>query len=92
MRNQQGRKAFIILSDGVDVHSKATIVTAIEYAQRSDTIIYSIFFSQRSFFALLPVDDAADGGLPCTRQAREATAGTGDWRAVLRGLQARPGR
>ena len=34
MRKQQGRKAFVILSDGVDVRSKATIVTAIEYAQR----------------------------------------------------------
>jgi VWFA-related protein len=40
MRKQPGRKAFVILSDGVDVHSKTTIVTAIEYAQRADTIIY----------------------------------------------------
>jgi VWFA-related protein len=54
MRRQQGRKAFIILSDGVDVHSKTTIVTAIEYAQRADTIIYSILFSKRSFLAYYP--------------------------------------
>jgi hypothetical protein len=46
MRKQPGRKAFVILSDGVDVHSKTTIVTAIEFAQRADTIIYSILFNK----------------------------------------------
>jgi VWFA-related protein len=46
MRKQQGRKAFVILSDGVDVHSQTTIVTAIEFAQRADTIIYSILFNK----------------------------------------------
>jgi VWFA-related protein len=30
----------------VDVRSKTTIVTAIEFAQRADTIIYSILFSE----------------------------------------------
>jgi VWFA-related protein len=44
MRRQNGRKAFILLSDGVDVHSKTSIGTAIEYAQRADTLIYSIVF------------------------------------------------
>jgi hypothetical protein len=54
MRRQQGRKAYVLLSDGVDVHSKATIVTAIEYAQRADTIIYSILFAQRSWLRYYP--------------------------------------
>ncbi len=44
MRKQKGRKAFIVLSDGVSVRDKATISTAIEFAQRADTIIYSILF------------------------------------------------
>jgi VWFA-related protein len=44
MSKQQGRKALIILSDGVDRGSKETLVEAIETAQRSDTIIYSILF------------------------------------------------
>lgn len=47
MRKLQGRKAFVILSDGVSFRDKTTIVTAIEYAQRADTIIYSILFSDR---------------------------------------------
>jgi VWFA-related protein len=46
MKKQQGRKAFVVLSDGVDVHSKTTIVTAIEFAQQADTIIHSILFNK----------------------------------------------
>jgi VWFA-related protein len=44
MKKQSGRKAFILLSDGGDVRSKASIGTAIEYAQRADTLIYSVVF------------------------------------------------
>jgi VWFA-related protein len=44
MSKQQGRKAVIILSDGVDHGSKESLPTAIEMAQRSDTIVYSILF------------------------------------------------
>jgi VWFA-related protein len=44
MSKQQGRKALIILSDGVDHGSKVGITTAIETAQRSDTVVYSILF------------------------------------------------
>ena len=46
MRKKQGRKAFILLSDGVDYRSKTNLQTAIEYAQRADTIIYSILFAE----------------------------------------------
>src|SRR5579863_7032599 len=45
MKKQQGRKALIILSDGVDRGSKETLETAIESAQRADTLVYSILFS-----------------------------------------------
>jgi VWFA-related protein len=45
MRKQQGRKALIILSDGVDAGSKESLVTAIESAQRADTVVYSILFA-----------------------------------------------
>ncbi len=44
MSKQQGRKAVIILSDGVDHGSKESLSTAIEMAQRSDTVVYSILF------------------------------------------------
>jgi VWFA-related protein len=45
MKKQQGRKALIILSDGVDHGSKESLETAIESAQRADTLVYSILFS-----------------------------------------------
>ena len=44
MLKQQGRKAVIVLSDGVDRGSKETLETAIESAQRADTVVYSILF------------------------------------------------
>jgi VWFA-related protein len=47
MRKQLGRKAFILLSDGMDFRSVTTLGTAIEYAQRADTMIYSILFAHR---------------------------------------------
>src|ERR1017187_9228373 len=45
MKKQQGRKALIILSDGVDHGSKESLETAIESAQRADTLVYAILFS-----------------------------------------------
>lgn len=46
MRPKKGRKAFILLSDGVDFRSKTSLETAIEYAQRADTMIFSILFAE----------------------------------------------
>jgi VWFA-related protein len=45
MRKQTGRKAFILLTDGVAFSEPTSIGTAIEFAQRADTILYSIRFS-----------------------------------------------
>ena len=53
MSKQQGRKALIVLSDGVDHGSKETLAEAIATAQRTDTIVYSILFA-----------DEEEGGRP----------------------------
>lgn len=50
MRQQQGRKAFIVLSDGVDVGSQITVADAIQSAQRAGTLVYSILFSDESYY------------------------------------------
>jgi VWFA-related protein len=47
MKKKDGRKAFVVLSDGGDARSKHSIGTAIEFAQRPDTIIYSVLFADR---------------------------------------------
>jgi VWFA-related protein len=53
MKKQQGRKAIIILTDGVDHGSKETLAEAIETAQRADTLVYCILFADK---------DEHDGG------------------------------
>jgi len=45
MAKREGRKALILLTDGVDVRSDATLAEAVEAALRSDTVVYSILFS-----------------------------------------------
>ena len=44
MQKQQGRKSLIILSDGVDRGSKESLESAIESAQRADTVVYAVLF------------------------------------------------
>ncbi len=44
MQKQPGRKALIVLSDGVDMGSKESLESAIESAQRANTIVYSVLF------------------------------------------------
>jgi VWFA-related protein len=47
MAKQTGRKAIVILSDGVDSGSKESLASSIEAAQRADTIVYAIYFKGR---------------------------------------------
>jgi VWFA-related protein len=51
-KNQRGRKALIVLSDGVDVGSEATLAAAVEAAQRADTLVYSILFSDPDAYGI----------------------------------------
>lgn len=44
MQKLQGRKAVIILSDGDDRGSKENLESAIESAQRANTVVYSVLF------------------------------------------------
>ena len=48
MRGEVGRKAIILITDGVDTGSKISRDKAIEAAQKADAIIYSIYYVDRS--------------------------------------------
>jgi VWFA-related protein len=64
MSKQTGRKAVIILSDGVDRNSRENLVRSIEAAQRADTIIYAIYFKGEEDHSNFPQRNRGGGGYP----------------------------
>jgi VWFA-related protein len=72
MSKQQGRKAMILMTDGVDTGSASTVDEAVDAAQRADTLIYSILFSDPGAYGLF---GGPDGRRPLTRMARETGGG-----------------
>lgn len=79
LRTRTGRKAMIVLSDGVDAGSKVSIARAIEMAQRADSAIYAIHIAdsdeQLSFG---PRVSFPGGGFPGGgRRGRMGRAGAG---------------
>jgi VWFA-related protein len=50
LKNEIGRKVLILLTDGEDQGSKIKLDAALEAAQKSDVIIYSVAIIDRSFY------------------------------------------
>jgi VWFA-related protein len=59
MKKQKGRKALIVLSDGVDFGSSGTLQDAVEAALRADTLIYSILYSDPGAYGFLGGHDGS---------------------------------
>ena len=49
MKKREGRKALIVLSDGGENGSNATLTEAVQEAQRTNTLIYTILFTDGGF-------------------------------------------
>src|SRR5262249_32920807 len=72
MRSEVGRKALVLITDGQDQGSRTKIGEAIEAAQKSDAIIYSIQFIDHRFYGGLGFGFAGDGDL---KRMSEETGG-----------------
>src|SRR6185369_8451484 len=70
LAGQPGRKALIVLSDGYDTSSSASLAAAVETAQRADALVYAIRFLDRGIFAFEVPE--SKGGSPVPREGRKA--------------------
>jgi VWFA-related protein len=72
MKKQAGRKAVITLTDGVDNGSKVTLTSAIESAQRADTLVYSILFADPDAYGAMGHGGfgGGHGGYPGRQRSR----------------------
>ncbi|MBI1354225.1 MAG: VWA domain-containing protein [Acidobacteria bacterium] len=50
LQEQSGRKAVVLISDGVDMGSKMTLDQAVEAAQRADVVVYSIYYADEALY------------------------------------------
>jgi VWFA-related protein len=84
MKKQKGRKALILLSDGVDYGSKVPLDEAIGAAQRADTLVYALRFYDAEAYAR---EFPRLGGLGGRRGRGDPAGWTGgDGRKVLKRL------
>jgi VWFA-related protein len=72
MKKQTGRKAVVVLTDGEDRGSQETLNSAIESAQRSETVIYTVYYGghedhDRGFTTGQDNDPYDRGGYPGRR-------------------------
>jgi len=74
LKDQKNRKAMVVLSDGDDHGSTATLTEAIEAAQRADTLVYSILFADASFPSLPFPFGGGDGKGVLMRLSKETGA------------------
>ena len=75
-RNQVGRKAIVLISDGVDYGSKVNLKSAIEAAQRADIVVYTIEYFDRRFQGYIGLHGMGANGAGTLRKMSQQTGGS----------------
>ena len=70
LRQESGRKAMVLLTDGQDEGSEEKLQAAMEAAQKADAVVYVLLISDPGFYGML--DFSSDGAM---RKLVEATGG-----------------
>ena len=63
LRAEVGRKVIVLITDGIDEGSKLKIEEAIEAAQKSDVVIYSIDYADPSAYGMFSFGGVSDSAL-----------------------------
>jgi len=75
LKSEVGRKALVLITDGNDEGSYYDRAAAIESAQRADSMIYSIYYVDKGWYAMNGMWGMAGGGEGDLRKMSETTGG-----------------
>ncbi len=75
LRTEVGRKVIVVITDGVDQGSRLTLNQAVEAAQKSDAVIYSIDYSDPTAYGGYGMVFGGGGGEGYLRRMSEETGG-----------------
>ena len=75
LKAEVGRKAIVLITDGVDVGSTYTRQQAVEAAHKADTIIYSIYFVDNGGYGMRGMGGFGGGGDGDLKKMAEDTGG-----------------
>jgi von Willebrand factor type A domain. len=73
LRKEPGRKAIVVITDGMDVGSKLRIGDAIDAAQKADTLVYGIYYVDPKSYG--SVNWVNQSGRSALREMSEQTGG-----------------